>query len=584
VSSDGGETAPGPGAKAALVVLVALAVLSPWAIGSVDPPAIRAITVVSLATAVVAFALDARRGQAFPTPMRLWPLAGLWLVGVAQIVPLPAGVHAWLAPGSAAVWHPDNAAAAAVLGKGPHPISIHPEATRRTLAFGTGILALALAAAPALRDRRLLLRACATFVAGATAVSLYAVVARLVFGVRLYGIWAVPTVAPFGPFVNKNHFAGYVELAIPLAFGLASGLASESRRSRDWLSWIESRRARLVVLAFGAGLVLVLAVAVSRSRGGFVSLIAGFLAFVALQSWPLHERRPPVRRVVVAIAVPAVLAIALWTVLPEDSRDRILTLSGVTGEASGAYRIAVWRDTLVLARSSLWLGSGLGAFEDAFRRFKTSTGHLAVQHAESEYLELAAEAGLAGVLLASIFATSAVVSGLRMASRSLDVRRRALAAGAVAGLTTLAVHAAIDFNLRIPSNALAGTFLLAVVLAGNQPASRRLSIAVTLISAVTAVLLCLTPANVSRAPQSGVTRAAERATPSLRRDSLEQDFRVHLGRRPADATAWLFIAWIRMSQSPAEGKALAAWASGLDPANEDFRSTAELLARTRAPQ
>ena len=66
----------------------------------------------------------------------------------------PQALHRWIAPGSAAVWHPDVPAAAAVLGPGPHPISLYPEATRRWLAFATGVIALALAAAPALRERR----------------------------------------------------------------------------------------------------------------------------------------------------------------------------------------------------------------------------------------------------------------------------------------------------------------------------------------------------------------------------------------------------------------------------------------------
>ena len=144
-------------------------------------------------------------------------------------------------------------------------------------------MALALAAVPALRVRRLLLRATVAIVAGGVAVALYALVAKLAFGNKLYGIWSVPTVAPFGPFVNKNHFAGYVELAALLAVGLASGLASEARRGPDALSWIESRRARWVVAAWGAAVILILAVAVSLSRGGVVSLAAGLVTFAGLR-------------------------------------------------------------------------------------------------------------------------------------------------------------------------------------------------------------------------------------------------------------------------------------------------------------
>src|SRR6185503_10948695 len=249
----------GPGSKLALVVLVSLAVLSPWPFGSVDPWATKTIALVSLSAALVALAWDARHGAVRIAPWAVWCWLGLWLLGAFQLVPLPASLHALIAPGSAAVWHPEIKEAAAVLGPGPFPISVHPEATRRWLAFTTGLVALALAAAPALRERTLLLRATVALVAGGTAVAVFGLAARLAFGNKIYGIWSVPTVAPFGPFVSKNHFAGYVELAALLAIGLATGLAEEARRDRRFLSWIESRRAKWIVLAWGTAFVLVLA-------------------------------------------------------------------------------------------------------------------------------------------------------------------------------------------------------------------------------------------------------------------------------------------------------------------------------------
>ncbi len=83
----------------------------------------------------------------------------------------------------------------------------------------------------------------------------------------LFGVFE-SLIPPFGPFVSKNHFAGYVEMAALLAVGLATGLASENRVGPGALGWIESPRASRVVLAWAAAAVLVLAVPVSLSRGG----------------------------------------------------------------------------------------------------------------------------------------------------------------------------------------------------------------------------------------------------------------------------------------------------------------------------
>ncbi|HYN05087.1 MAG TPA: hypothetical protein VE359_21745, partial [Vicinamibacteria bacterium] len=236
--ADPAATAPA-GSKVALAVLVALVVLSPWPFGSVHLRTTQPIALVSLATALAAFAWDGwQRRLQWPPRAFLWPLLGLWALAVFQLVPLPEALHRAIAPGSAAVWRPDVPAAAAVLGPGPHPVSLYPEATRRWLAFATGVIALALAAAPALRHRHLQIRASIAIVTGAVLVSAYAFVARLAFGDKLFGAWTVPTVAPFGPFVSKNHFAGYVELAALLAVGLAAGLADEARHGEGWLSWI----------------------------------------------------------------------------------------------------------------------------------------------------------------------------------------------------------------------------------------------------------------------------------------------------------------------------------------------------------
>ena len=354
-------------------------------------------------------------------------------LAVLQLVPLPQALHHWIAPGSADVWHPDVPAAAAILGPGPHPISLYPEATRRWLAFATGLIALALAAAPALRHRHLLLRASIAVVTGAVFVSAYAFVARLVFGDRLFGTWTVPTVAPFGPFVSKNHFAGYVELAALLAVGLATGLADEARHGDRWLSWIEGSRAKWIVVAWGAALVLVLAVPVSLSRGGVVSLSAGLACFVLLRFWARRGSRLSGPALVGALAGLGATGLLIVAVLPTEARARVLTLTGITSDQSGSYRLALWGDTLRLATSSLAVGSGFGAYEDALPRFKTTAGGFRVTHAESDHLELLAEGGLVAALLGAGAVLALLLLGLKALRATKHRLARSLLGAALAG-------------------------------------------------------------------------------------------------------------------------------------------------------
>ena len=238
--------------KAAPAVLVTLVVLSPWPFGSAHPRATQAIAQVTLLAALVLLIALGRRAPSSPRSV-LAPLVGLWLLAGLQLVPFPQSVLEGLAPGPSAVWYPGDPVAAGVLGSGAHPLSVHPEATTRWLAFATGLGVLALLAAPALKERRALMRVAVVTVSGGVLVAVYGLLARVLFHDKLYGLLTVPTLAPFGPFVSKNHFAGYVEMAACLAVGLATGLADEAKRGPGrLLGWLDSPRAARVVFAGGA--------------------------------------------------------------------------------------------------------------------------------------------------------------------------------------------------------------------------------------------------------------------------------------------------------------------------------------------
>jgi O-antigen ligase len=587
--TDGSESA----SRAALVVLVLLAVAAPWPFGSAHPLLARGIAIVALLVSLTALAFPSRH---FGLPRRLLVLfLGLWLLGVVQLIPLPQALHRLLAPGSATVWYPADPVAAAVLGGGTHPLSLDPQATARWLAFASGLVAITLLSAPGLRRRRVALVAAVAIVAGAVVVAVYGVVARLAFGNKLYGVLAVPTVAPFGPFVSKNHFAGYVEMAACLAIGLASGLADEARRGPEPLSWLEGRRGSRAVFAWGAAAVLVLAVPVSLSRGGVVSLAAGLAAFAALRARMHRSQQKRRARLILPLAGLAAAAIGVALVLPSEATDRVQTLADASTDLSGSYRIGLWKDSLRLAAANPLFGSGLGAYQDAIPRFKSDAAKLRIEHAENDYLELLVEGGLTGVVLLGLLAFGASAL-LRERLRDEPHRlTRALRAGALAGVVALLVHSAFDFNLRIPSNALLFAVLAALALAPNEPANgeepdagtvpvraRLVGGAMLTASLVLAIATPWTGRSLDRTRFEKITQGD--AT-SLRWRALEQDAIAQIRRRPADATAWVALAWLRRPRSPTEASALATWGVSLDPQWAALRRVADrITAASHAPR
>jgi O-antigen ligase len=560
-------------------------VATPWPYGAADPHAVRAVALVASATALAILAAQLYRGRTPPAGFPTWPLIALFMLAVVQLIPVPAALLSLVSPGPASVWYPTVPAAAMIVGPGAHPVSVEPDATRRVLAFTTGALGLALLSVPALRKRRAALAAALVVTGGALAVALYGVVARTLFGALLFGRVAVPTIAPFGSFVSKNHFAGYVEMAALLGAGLAWGLADEARRSKAALSWVGSPRAGRVIVAAGAAIAMGLAVLLSGSRGGALSLTAGALVLTSLRVFVRRRSEVPTRRVGAIALVAIALAVGAVAVLPPEARLRLRTLAGMRSDNSGQFRIGLWGDTLRLWARSPLVGHGLGAYEDALPPVKTGLGYVTVEHAESDVLEMLAEGGLLGLLLAILALVGLVRAALRGLSRQNDRLRRGLGLGACAGASALLVHSAFDFNLRIPSNALLFAFLCALAVA-NAGAPEDVPSRSPLAMLAVAAALCLavtTPAAATRnLPDEAQAFAAKGSRPvtPLRVTQAADALAAHLQRRPADAESWLFLAWLRAAAGANdEAKALASYAAALDPQRAAIQSEA---ARIRA--
>jgi O-antigen ligase len=567
---------PGFPADLALGVLVAIAVLAPWSFGAVLPGALLAVAVLALLAAALALGAGAWRGGLALPVVPLWPLAGFVVVGLLQLVPLPDALHSLLAPGSHAVWRPAVPEVAAVLGGAARPVSVDPDSTLRGLALAGGLALLALLAAPALSRPDRAVRAVAVVGAAGFALSAYAVFARARFGALLYGRFVVPTVSPFGPFVNKNHFAGWVAMAALLVAGLALGLADRARGRRG--DWTTDPRAGGVILGVVAALAMALAGLVSLSRGGAAALAAGAGCLAALRIF----RGRSVRRrsgLLPSLVLAGVLGSILVALVPPEARERMRTLSGAS------FRLDTWRDSLRLTASSPVLGHGLGAFHDAYPRFKRGHASVRVEHAENDYLETLAEMGAPGLALSVAGLALLLAAAGRGVATGPDRSVRGIGTGALAALVALAVHSAVDFDLRIPSNAALAALVAAAAAGAAGVRPRPLPRAGALALSVGAIALLLAAASLPGRPWLGArqeaVRAASSAAPAVRRLRLaraEEALVRLLVRRPAQAESWLILAATRVALGDAaSGAALARHAAWLDPGRPGLAEAADRL-------
>lgn len=254
-----------------------------------------------------------------------------------------------------------------------------------------------------------------------------------------------------GTYVNHNHFAGFLEMVIP--FAVARALVARPRAGNHRPQAARGKAA----LYFFLAMLLVLAVIFSHSRMGLVSC-GGSLAAMAMV---LRLRRPDraeprgalgAGRILLLLAASA--GLMLW-IGPEPVFTRFAQLSDQEGPgAVVGGRLAVWADTLRLIRERPLAGVGLGAFEAAYTKVQTVNLDARVDYAHNDYLQVAAEFGLAAALFfwAMIFALAART--LRACWAPAGRARQVIALGATGALAALLLHSLTDFNLYIPANGL----------------------------------------------------------------------------------------------------------------------------------
>jgi len=267
--------------------------------------------------------------------------------------------------------------------------------------------------------------------------------------------WTVPSPnVAVGPYVNRNHYAGLMEMLIPVACGYL-------------LSIRESHALRtLLGLAL---LIPVTSVLISGSRGGFIALFAEGI-FLGALLWRYLPRQS--RRSLLAIAgltVAALAALSSWLITEEISQ-RVFEVAHLQqfGEPDLASRMTVSANALHILEDHPVVGTGLGSFEEVFPAYQSFPSDLRWDHAHNDYVEALAETGLAGgaIMLAGL------VLFFRLAFRDLRWRLRhrsgRIQLGAALGCCGLLVHSLVDFNLHLPANAAWFTVCLALSTADLQ--------------------------------------------------------------------------------------------------------------------
>ncbi len=278
-----------------------------------------------------------------------------------------------------------------------------------------------------------------------------------------------------GTFISSIHLAGFLEVVG--VFALSFSFWSQ------WKMWARLLSGYVGVLCF-------FGVAITGSRGGYISSVLALASFTALSLYVIHGARPKSFRRI------AILAAILWIAgmgggvslmnMDETLRTRLSLIPTQLEQNKLDVRIYNWRAALDQFRTSPIIGTGAGThlfFGRYFRRPQIQTDPV---HAHSDYLELLAEYGAIGALLIGAvlaihihFGLSTLGKVVKSEFRNLDpvepARHDSVAMliGALSAVAAYLAHSAVDFNMHIPANALIMAFVFgALANPGNAQASR----------------------------------------------------------------------------------------------------------------
>ena len=448
--------------RGALAVFLALLVWAPFPLGSNRGWAWTILEAgLFLSAALWTIGWMQRRHGSLALVRAAWPalaLLGVWLAYLAlHWTPLPVNLVRALSPQAAAV----HALAAPYAAPASTWITLSLDANAsfvfwlKSCAYATAFcLTLALANT---RPRARLIAL--VLVLSGLAQAVYGGLMHLTgTNLEIFGTTIPHAAQASGGFVNRNHLAGFLEITLALGIGLMVGSLRETgRRSwrqfwRDMAALLLSPKAplRLVLVA------MVITLVMTRSRMGntafFASLlIAGGVALALSR----HATRSTVVLIASLIAIDLFIVGSWFGVEKTIQRIEQTTVGDVEErEEPTAYALEMVRDFPVF-------GSGPGTFHTAFTRYRGPDIRPFFDHAHNDFTQFLVETGAIGALLAGSLPLMALVLAVLALSRRRDPLARGFAFAVVMGVSAIAIHSTVDFNLQIPANAFAFMVLLA---------------------------------------------------------------------------------------------------------------------------
>jgi len=260
-----------------------------------------------------------------------------------------------------------------------------------------------------------------------------------------------------GTYINRNHFAGLMEMTIPIGIGF---IFYRMRRPQIYINWQSQLRGmaqaclarrNLIVLSV---IIMFGALFLSTSRGGALAMVTALLLVILFVRLSLGSESPEARLLpwVVLLIIAAISWFGITGLV-----DRL------ANQTLDTNRIAVWQSGYDIFKDYPIMGAGGGTFQWMNPLYRGGEiGKSYNEHAHNDYVEVLSESGIVGFMLLACALAFIIYNNLRFYLKRRDRFVRAMLFASTTAVTAQLLHACVDFNFQIPANMAYFFVLLAI--------------------------------------------------------------------------------------------------------------------------
>lgn len=451
-------------------LFIFILIFSPLAFGTVEPWSLMIMETVSILALLLFLLEKIRCGEKtlYDIP-GIIPLVCLLVFIMIQFIPLPPGFVRIISPETYSIYK----ITAAADGSMPWiTLSVSKKDTILEFFRLSSYVAFFILTVQLLAKRELLKKTITIIVIFAALLSLFAILQHILWNNRIFWLRDLTQGGtPFGPYVNRNHYAGLMGMLFPLVLGLFLFYkpSTSLRTSRTEILELFNLKETNIYIILGFSAVLTAtSVFLTLSRSGIVSLCLSMTVFGLIFLSRGGNRKRGI--IIVVICVLVVLSVGWfgW----EPIFDRFEKVRDARGDLSD-LRFQIWQDSSNIFRDFPLTGSGFGSFADIYPKYRTISGSGIADHAHSDYVELISTGGTAGFLLGALFVYNVIFKSYRIFMKRREQYSINLYIAGISGITALLLHSFTDFNLQTGANGLYFFFLAGLAVSAANTRLRK---------------------------------------------------------------------------------------------------------------